>query len=262
MKKFGNRLSVFAGAASLAAATVALAASPALATTGDFTNGNFTSGNFSTNALSSPGYDTLYPGGSSYLDGWTVTSGSVDLIGSYWTQPTTDTSGNAYSGYSLDMNGSPDSANPSTPGTISQTFTTVANATYEVQFLLAGNPTCGLFTKTLSVSATGGTSQSFSFINTSSTTQTSMGWTPEMYTFTANSATTTLTFAADTSNQSNCGPALADVTVTQSASATGAQCKDGGWQSMVDPNNNYQPFKNQGDCVSYYAVSGATPIGS
>ncbi len=89
-----------------------------------------------------------------------------------------------------------------------------------------------------------------------------MKWTPEEYTFTASSSATTLTFAADTANTGPCGPALADVTVTPLASPTGAQCKDGGWQSMVDPSNNYQPFKNQGDCVSYYAVSGATPIGS
>ena len=39
----------------------------------------------------------------------------------------------------------------------------------------------------------------------------------------------------------------------------GADCKHDGWQTMSDDLGN--PFKNQGDCVSFYATSGATPIG-
>ena len=258
MRKLTSKWSVFAGGAALATATLALAASPAMAATGTFTNGNFTQGSYTFNSM---GFVTLYPGGTSYLDGWTVTSGSVDLIGSYWTQPSTDTSGNPYSGYSLDMNGTPNGTTDTyTPGTISQTFTTVANATYTVQFLLAGNPECGPSTKTLSVSATGTASQSDSFTNSGSTTLSSMGWETEGYTFVAYSGTTTLTFAADAGNTSNCGAALADVSVTQEASNLGAQCKDDGWQTMYDATGSY--FKNQGACVSYYAASGFTPIGS
>ena len=32
------------------------------------------------------------------------------------------------------------------------------------------------------------------------------------------------------------------------------QCKDGGWQSFTSPS-----FKNQGDCVSYFATGGTNP---
>ena len=44
------------------------------------------------------------------------------------------------------------------------------------------------------------------------------------------------------------------------AAATGAGCKDDGWRTMSDASGN--PFKNQGACVSFYAKSGATPIGN
>lgn len=79
------------------------------------------------------------------------------------------------------------------------------------------------------------------------------------YSFVAPSASTTLSFAADPSNTTNCGAALADVTLTETA-ATGAQCKNGRWQTMHEPDGT--AFKNQGDCVNFYATSGDTPIGS
>jgi hypothetical protein len=34
------------------------------------------------------------------------------------------------------------------------------------------------------------------------------------------------------------------------------QCKDGGWKNFQNPDGS-QKFKNQGDCVSYFARSGA-----
>ena len=259
MRKFTTRWSAFAGMAALAAATVAFTATPALASTNGFTNGNFetVTGTFS------DGFETLTAGNASAGDlaGWTVTSGSVDVINGYWTQPPV-IPGTTYSTtYSVDMNGT-----NSTPaaGTISQTFATDVNANYAVQFLLSANPMCGSQTMNLTVSASGSgnTPETVSASVTQAGSLGSMVWNTWGYTFVAPGDTTTLTFAADLQNTSNCGPALADVTVTELASATGAQCKDGGWQSMVDPSNGYLPFKNQGDCVSYYAVSGATPIGS
>jgi hypothetical protein len=36
-----------------------------------------------------------------------------------------------------------------------------------------------------------------------------------------------------------------------------SDCKNGGWQTLVDANGN--PFKNQGDCVSYVATKGKNP---
>ena len=53
-------------------------------------------------------------------------------------------------------------------------------------------------------------------------------------------------------------PRLDDVSVTETV-ATGANCKDDGWRTMVDRRHH---FKNQGACVSFYAKSGATPIGN
>ena len=65
--------------------------------------------------------------------------------------------------------------------------------------------------------------------------------------------------SADPANTSICGPALDDVTTTETV-VGGAQCKSGGWKTMDDADGT--PFKNQGDCVSFYATSGATPIGN
>ena len=191
------------------------------------------------------------------MAGWTVTQGSVDVILTYWSLPP------GIPGNSLDMNGTG-------PGTITQQFATVANATYVVQFYLSGNPdgNPGLSsdsppnpaTKVLDVSATGTPMVPYDYTVPQGTTEQTMQWTgPLVYSFVATSDTTTLTFAGDPTNLSAYGPALGGVSVTETA-ATGASCKDGGWATMYEPTGT--PFKNQGDCVSYYAISGATPIGS
>ena len=54
-----------------------------------------------------------------------------------------------------------------------------------------------------------------------------------------------------------------NVIVTQVAT-TGASCKDGGWatNNYIDGSGNAVTFKNQGQCVSYFATSGAVPIGN
>jgi choice-of-anchor C domain-containing protein len=183
------------------------------------------------------------------MTGWTVTSGTVDWIGSYWTAED--------GSMSLDMNGTPTGA-LGTVGVIAQTVATTVNNSYIVQFWLAGNPTCGPSTKTLIVSATGAAPVSYSFTNTSSTTNTDMGWQQSEYSFVASGSSTTLTFAADPANTSVCGPALDDVTTSETV-VGGAQCKSGGWQTMHHADGS--SFKNQGDCVSFYATNGATPIG-
>jgi choice-of-anchor C domain-containing protein len=238
---------------SLGSAIVAVAAAIALPVAalagGALINGSFENGTYSDGGS---GFETLIAGtpNAVAITGWTVTSGSIDWISTYW---------KAEDGLmSLDMNGTAPPA-ASAVGTISQTFATTVNSTNVVQFFLAGNPECGPTTKNLIVSATGTAPQTYSFTNTSTTTRIDMGWTVEAYTFVATSATTTLTFAADPSNMSNCGPALDNVSTTETA-ATGANCKDGGWQTMFHSDGT--PFKNQGDCVSFYATSGATPIGS
>lgn len=235
MRKLAMAVAILAA---LALSGVALAA-------GTFANGNFEQGTYTANGS---GFETLYAGSGAITD-WTVTSGSVDWIGTYWQAPSGTT-------MSLDLNGQG-------PGAIAQTFTTTPGDTYVVDFFLAGNPSGGPTTKNLIVDASGShaSSQTYSFSDSSATTGT-MGWTAQTYSFVASADTTTLTFAADPGNTGPYGPALGDVTVTQTAPtapSTGAACKDGGWQTMRDGNG--LPFRNQGACVSFYATTGATPIG-
>ena len=196
--RFGWR--VVAGTAVMAVATAALAASPALA--------------------AGPGFQTITAGSS--IAGWTVTSGSVDWISTYWQEPAGVTN-------SFDLNGTPSAAQPNPAGTISQTLGGLeASEFYAVTFEMAGNPMCGPSTKGLTVDGgdpgtmlvTGITSTHLTF-STSSTTTSNMGWTkvgpldflprsgaPDL------PAQYTLTFTADPGNTSNCGPAIANVVVT------------------------------------------------
>ena len=233
------------GAIAFAAMMLAFAGPAAAATA--FQNGNFTDGTYAP-SYGGAGFETLSPelGNATAMTGWTVTSGSVDWINGYWQAP-------PGGGNSIDMNGTATSSQTAL-GVLTQTFATHLNATYVVGFELAGNPNCGPSRKTLSVSAADTPPQSYS-ADTLNTSTSNMGWTTQTYSFVATSDSTTLTFAADPTNTSNCGAALGDVSV-----ATGAQCKNGGWSSMHEPDGT--AFKNQGDCVSYYATSGATPIGS
>jgi choice-of-anchor C domain-containing protein len=221
---------------------------PALAG-GEVTNGSFEEGDFTGGAF---GFETLVAGSptAGAMTGWTVAEGSVDWIGNLWTA--------ADGAMSLDMNGTP-SNGVGVVGAITQTVATTVSNTYVVQFWLAGNPDCERGTKTLIVSATGAAPVSYPFENTGSTTRADMGWVQMAYSFVATGSSTTLTFAADPGNTSNCGPALDNVTTTETA-MTGAHCKQGGWRTMHDADG--APFENQGDCVSFYATSGATPIGN
>jgi choice-of-anchor C domain-containing protein len=228
------------------AAMIAVVALPVTALAGgEVSNGSFEDGDFV-----GGGYETLAAGtaNATAMTGWTVTSGTVDWIGPYWTSED--------GAMSLDMNGTP-TGSIGAVGVIAQTVATTVNNTYVVKFWLAGNLTCGPATKTLIVSATGAAPHSYSFTNTSSTTYAHMGWQQMGYSFVAAGSSTTLTFAADPTNTSSCGPALDDVTTTETV-VGGAQCKSGGWRTMHDADG--APFKNQGDCVSFYATSGATPI--
>ena len=211
----------------LAAITLAGAT---LAFTGP-TNGSFESGAY---ADGGSGFEQLNAGDLS-IDGWTVDSGSIDWIGTYW--PPDDGS------MSIDLSGAE-------AGTISQTFDTTIGNTYTVSFSLSGNP-AGLPTvKTLDVSATGGTTASYSY-DASLNSLSNMNWTQETYTFLATSPTTTLSFISTTATAF--GPAIDAVVVTESVPVKN-DCKQGGWQTMIDNQGN--SFKNQGDCVSYFATKG------
>jgi choice-of-anchor C domain-containing protein len=243
-----KRRSLFA---TLAAMTASLALAGTMLAASPFTNGSFENGTYTDNG-NPPlyiGFQTLGAGASN-LTGWDIGGAGVDWISTYW---------NAEAGsYSLDMNST-------AAGSISQTFDTVAGATYFVGFWLSGNPACGAGTKTLTVAATGGASTPYPYPVTTNLTPSDLPfqitYVDKGYTFTASGPSTTLTFTGDSSGP--CGPVLDNVSVTPVAS-TGASCKNGGWgtNTYVDSTGNTLTFKNQGACVSHFATSGAVPIGS
>ena len=222
------------GGVSALVASIALAGS-ALAAFAGVTNGSFETGSYVNGGL---GFEMLNAS-STDITGWTVASGTIDWIGTYW---------QAQDGaLSLDLDGN-------VPGAISQTLATTIGNTYVVGFYLAGNPNGAPVVKTLTVGATGAAPASYTF-DVSATSSSAMGWRLEGYSFVATSASSTVTFASgDTA--SAYGPALDDVVVTETAvtASTKTDCMNEGWQTMRDGQGN--GFKNQGDCVSYFATGG------
>lgn len=170
-------------------AGLAAAALPGIAQAAAFTNGSFEQG-------TDPGNFTNADTTSTAITGWTVTSGNVDYIGTYWTA--------GDGSRSVDLTGG-------APGTLSQTFDTAAGTSYLVRFLLAGNPAGDPSVKTLNVSATGGSTASYTFDDTGKTLS-NMGWTAFTYGFTATGGSTTLSFASTTAG--SYGPALDGVSVS------------------------------------------------
>jgi choice-of-anchor C domain-containing protein len=194
---------------------------------GGFENGTYTGGTYQ-NLVAGTGSATTIPG-------WTVTAGDIDWIQGHWISQT--------GARSVDLSGW-------NAGAISQTFPTTIGNTYFVAFYLAGNAGAGPTIKHLTVSATGAAPASYTF-DTTGHTYSAMGWTLKGYSFLATSLSSTLTFTS--TDATNAGPALDNVVVTETA-PTGAACKKGGWEKMIDTSGNR--FKNQGDCVSFYATDG------
>jgi choice-of-anchor C domain-containing protein len=195
------------------------------------TNGSFETGTY---VDVSGGFERLSSGDPS-IDGWDVGGDSVDWVGTYW--PAAD------GAMSIDLSGTD-------AGSLSHIFDTTIGNTYTVSFALAGNPAGPPSVKTLEVSATGGTTGIYS-VDVTGLVLPTMNWATETYSFLATSASTTLTFTSTTAGAF--GPALDNVVVTESVPVKD-DCKDGGWQSMIDNAGN--SFKNQGDCVSYFATKG------
>ena len=228
----------------LAGTTSLSVAASTLAFTG-VSNGSFETGSYDTTR---PLYNTLVAP-STTIDGWTVVSGSVDWIGDYWpgSDPSTPPS------RSVDLNGNE-------AGAIRQAFDTTLGNTYTVTFDLSGNPDCGPGARTLTVDATGGTTDPYSFDTGVGNTRSDMMWAPQTYSFVATGPSSTLTFTSTTTGV--CGPALDNVAVTETAAVTPeptakSDCMNGGWQTLADVDGN--GFKNQGDCVSYVATGGKNP---
>ena len=171
-------------------AIICLAVTPAGANL--IQNGSFETG---TSAPTS-GFRTLFANpNASYDDiaNWTVDSGSIDWIGSYWN------AANLLRSIDLSGNG---------PGTISQSFATTAGQLYQVTFAMAGNPAGGNTLKALTVAADGTTSPLITF-DASGSTLSNMNWAERSFTFVANDNSTTLKFISGELNAY--GPALDNV---------------------------------------------------
>jgi choice-of-anchor C domain-containing protein len=126
---------------------------------------------------------------SATIPGWTVSSGTVDYIGSRWM------AGNGVR--SLDLSGI-------SAGTIRQTVSGFTpGVAYDLRFLMAANPEGGAPDKRLLVEI-GDRSQVFSFAGQGSPDN--MGWAERSFPFTATTSTLTLGFTSLEDNAS--GPAL------------------------------------------------------
>jgi choice-of-anchor C domain-containing protein len=134
--------------------------------------------------------------GSTAITGWTVSSGSVDWINTYW-QP-------AAGSYSLDLSG--DEA-----GSISQQLTGLSvGQRYRIKFAVAGNPDNAPTVKSLNVSAAVD-NQTFTF-DVTGNSRADMGWLYNSFDFVAGSTSTMLSFQSSTTTAF--GPALDDVSIS------------------------------------------------
>lgn len=175
----------------LAAAASGVIAAP-------FQNGSFEVGTLTDTG----GFDVLSPG-STAITGWTVIGDGVDYIGGQWLA--------ANGTRSLDM------LSCGVSGGVQQTFDTVPGAIYTVSFSLAGNPDGG--SKTLTVSAAGGTSN-YTF-DTTGASSSAMNWSARNFSFVAQANSTTLSMLGGvTGGAASCaGSALDNVAVTLVAGA-------------------------------------------
>lgn len=134
----------------------------------------FSNGGFEASTTTAPS-TTIGLDGS--LGAWTVTSGSVDLVYSYWTPS------EGY--YSLGLNGK-------SAGSIEQTFDTIKGKTYTVSFDMAGEP-YGTKLKSMLVGIDD-EAKTYTFDMTGKSTS-NMGWVHQSFTFVAADTQSTLSFS-------------------------------------------------------------------
>lgn len=135
------------------------------------------------------------------MPGWTVTSGSVDLVTSSYWQP-------ALGSQSVDLAGS-------TSGSLTQSVSTVSGESYALGWYIAGNPDCGQSVKSMKVDWNGRPVEGAPYtFNDTGHSDAAMGWQHEEVTVTAESTTSVLSFADVTPDHSPCGSTLDGVTLT------------------------------------------------
>lgn len=176
---------IFGAAVALAGAGAASAAT--------VVNGSFESPDI-------PGQFSTFSAGSTGITGWTVGSGSVDLVNTLWiAQDGTQ---------AVDLDGS-------AVGSIYQDIAgLIVGAAYRVSFYMSGNNAGNPTIKTMDVTA-GGTTTGYSFDDTGGGAATGV-WEFNTFDFVAGLTTERLTFAS-TTNGNFFGPALDNVSISQLA---------------------------------------------
>ncbi|MBC6994172.1 choice-of-anchor C family protein [Neolewinella lacunae] len=189
---------------------------------GDFENAQF--------QLLTP-FRQVIPGGDGVI-GWSVESGNIDYIGSYWTP----SSGNR----SIDLNGSES-------GSISQSFATQIGKEYYIKFDFAGNPVCDSpLEKVLEVSV--GSTREVYLFNTSARSINDLGWEPRVFTFTAVAAVSSVRFLSK--NGGFCGPAIDNVELVDCAGVReGQSIKDECGECLEPTDINFNRI-----CLDCYGV--------
>ena len=204
-------------------------------------NGSFEDGD-------DPGaFANLIPGDTDITD-WTVVSGSIDYIGSYWVAADGDRS--------IDLNGVE-------AGAISQDLPTVVGATYDVTFMMSGNPAGGPALKELSVTSTSTSSQVFSY-TTGANSLGDMMWEPRVYSFVADASTTTLQFTSLIDGAF--GPALDDITIVETLPPPppppSGGCSTSSSSGSISIVNGIVIVANQSGCISNTTSSSASTGGN
>ena len=128
--------------------------------------------------------------------GWTVETGDVELIGTYWQA--------ADGSQSVDLSGR-------SAGTIYQNLATTPGEAYILRFAMAGNPACRTTVRQMSV-WWGDTRVDTLTFDTAETDEQDMGWVDYEFPVVASEDTTRLRFVSNTGG--SCGPALDDVSVS------------------------------------------------
>jgi choice-of-anchor C domain-containing protein len=154
-----------------------------------------------------PGKVNFQPGVTgTTIPNWTVSTGNVDWIGTFWAAPPSG-------GFSVDLDGT------NSAGAIQQSVNTVSGQTYDLKFYLSGNAGGAPPIKNLNVSIDADT-PAFTFDTSSGGAQGDV-WTLESFVFKATTNGTTLTFAsADTGNNLSFGPVIGGVSLNAAPEPT------------------------------------------
>ena len=139
-----------------------------------------------------------YNAGDASIPGWTIGSGSVDLITGYWQAP-------LGGGNSINLDGLFQAAD------INTSMSTIAGHQYTVTFELSGNPDGDSPIKATRVSAAG-FYDDYTFDTSTGNSHGNMMWAAKTFTFTANGAFTTLDFQSLDAANSAWGPTIGDIT--------------------------------------------------